>query len=338
MATTQIKRAIRKGEQLAGRLLGDSSHKDHGSYSSCADRDVAAVESESIVSNYTQLIDGESDSFLSEIDAQGISILRCDSQMNVASTSELNLAKVSMIVILCAGLFHAIELGDDTSFVDIQVPLYVLILAVGLSFLLGRFFEVIFGSKSRYAVQQSTPKDNFSSVKEDVGMDGGNQTNETVPRHNSHYRQYAEGVLYAKHLIHKIHNGKRKVKEYTNNLSPRNRTDKFFSNLPLHDLEDKLKHSIHLSNDLMRHLLTYQDFSTSAAPATHGPQSINCAAEAAIADSTIGHAILNHSHDSTFEEEGLDHIVDPLCSLRGMDLFLGDNPEQEIWRQPILTE
>lgn len=38
------------------------------------------------------------------------------------------------------------------------------------------------------------------------------------------------------------------------------------------------------------------------------------------------------------DDENYSHIVNPMCQLRGMDLFLSDNPQKEIWRQPLLKK
>jgi hypothetical protein len=48
----------------------------------------------------------------------------------------------------------------------------------------------------------------------------------------------------------------------------------------------------------------------------------------------VGKAKLNNIQASRV----FKHVVNPLCSLRGMDLFVTDTPEEEIWRQPMLNE
>lgn len=48
----------------------------------------------------------------------------------------------------------------------------------------------------------------------------------------------------------------------------------------------------------------------------------------------VGMAKLNNIRASRV----FTHVVDPLCSLRGMDLFVTDAPEEDIWRQPMLNE
>jgi hypothetical protein len=55
----------------------------------------------------------------------------------------------------------------------------------------------------------------------------------------------------------------------------------------------------------------------------------------------IGNLELNDTRATVLEENDLilpSFIVDPLCKLRGMDLFLSDDPPGEIWKQPMLTE
>lgn len=49
---------------------------------------------------------------------------------------------------------------------------------------------------------------------------------------------------------------------------------------------------------------------------------------------SVGKAKLNNVRASRV----FTHVVDPLCCLRGMDLFVTDTPEEEIWRQPMLNE
>ena len=99
----------------------------------------------------------------------------------------------------------------------------------------------------------------------------------------------------------------------------------------------------------MKHLLAYPDFTKSVAAIdlnSHtsttkeqdesNSKSLNISQNDTI--TTIGHAVLNNSQDTSFQEEGLDSIVDPLCRLRGMDLFLADSPEEQILKQPVLIE
>lgn len=55
----------------------------------------------------------------------------------------------------------------------------------------------------------------------------------------------------------------------------------------------------------------------------------------------IGNLELNDTRASVLEENDLilpSFIVDPLCKLRGMDLFLSDDPPGEIWKQPMLKD
>ena len=55
----------------------------------------------------------------------------------------------------------------------------------------------------------------------------------------------------------------------------------------------------------------------------------------------IGNLELNDTRATVLEENDLilpSFIVDPLCKLRGMDLFLSDDPPGEIWKQPMLKD
>jgi len=57
-------------------------------------------------------------------------------------------------------------------------------------------------------------------------------------------------------------------------------------------------------------------------------------------DIALGHAQLNNIRASGLAkyEEKKTHWIDPLCELRGMDLFLTDAPEESVWKQPLLNQ
>jgi len=59
-----------------------------------------------------------------------------------------------------------------------------------------------------------------------------------------------------------------------------------------------------------------------------------------VTDITMGRAVMNNTKASSLESnEQFSHVVvDPICELRGMDLFLTDDPKEEIWRQPLLND
>ena len=53
----------------------------------------------------------------------------------------------------------------------------------------------------------------------------------------------------------------------------------------------------------------------------------------------LGKLDLNDTRAEALESHELfSHVVDPLCKLRGMDLFMTSNPMDNIWRQPLLNE
>jgi hypothetical protein len=108
---------------------------------------------------------------------------------------------------------------------------------------------------------------------------------------------------------------------------------------------------------LMDHLLKYSpDFGRGKTPRLKKSkdglvEDYNAAADAAAAhddDETaeriidhvpLGKLELNYTRAEAFEShESFSHVVDPLCKLRGMDLFLTSNPQENIWRQPLLNE
>jgi len=51
----------------------------------------------------------------------------------------------------------------------------------------------------------------------------------------------------------------------------------------------------------------------------------------------IGTAPLINLRASKLERD-FDCVVEPLCKFRGMDFFVGDYPEKEIWKQPLLLK
>ena len=107
---------------------------------------------------------------------------------------------------------------------------------------------------------------------------------------------------------------------------------------------------------MMEHLLGYSDFhrhKTVKRRSTQAPESDSgrldgtkegneeeddeCISERT--DTSLGHANLNNTKADTLEsDEKFSHVVDPMCDLRGMDLFLTDDPEEDIWLQPLLTQ
>ncbi|KAL7541820.1 hypothetical protein ACHAXR_012554 [Thalassiosira sp. AJA248-18] len=58
-----------------------------------------------------------------------------------------------------------------------------------------------------------------------------------------------------------------------------------------------------------------------------------------ITDISMGNAKLNNTKADSMESvELFSQTIDPLFDLRGMDLFLTDDPEENIWRQPLLNQ
>ena len=61
--------------------------------------------------------------------------------------------------------------------------------------------------------------------------------------------------------------------------------------------------------------------------------------EQVIDHAPIGKVKLNDTRANALEShEDFSHVVDPMCKLRGMDLFLTDDPQECIWRQPLLNQ
>lgn len=57
-------------------------------------------------------------------------------------------------------------------------------------------------------------------------------------------------------------------------------------------------------------------------------------------DISMGNANLKNTKAESLEsdEQFMDKVLDVMCELRGMDLFLTDDPEEEIWREPLLIQ
>jgi len=118
---------------------------------------------------------------------------------------------------------------------------------------------------------------------------------------------------------------------------------------------------------LMDHLLKYKDFRRSkkiisAIKGEGDDHNVDAAAysekvsdpiieegedvadEDIIMDISLGHAKLNNTKAESLEAKSLEsnsafsHVVDPMLELRGMDMFLTDDPDEDIWRQPYLNE
>jgi hypothetical protein len=123
------------------------------------------------------------------------------------------------------------------------------------------------------------------------------------------------------------------------------------------ELERAIRPNLIVSNVLMKHLLTYPDFRKRGVSRFGSSQNLVSGLEAAATSraehnidvstidtnvekkSVIGNAKLNNVHEASFEDDdNFSYIVEPLCRFRGMDLFLSDCPEGEIWRQPLLNQ
>ena len=145
--------------------------------------------------------------------------------------------------------------------------------------------------------------------------------------------------------------------------SKREMTAQFFTNLnpmkrgDVKEWEVKLKAPFRES-PLMDHLFTYEDFGRQSTQRreehvikkehvttkSHKEETMVeeyvVVSEEEEEDTALGHAQLNNIRASQLAkyEEKKTHWIDPLCELRGMDLFLTDDPEECVWKQPLLNQ
>ena len=266
-----------------------------------------------------------------------------------------SLRTVSLLFI-CTGVLHAL-ISKQSSFyyfVRSQIPLYAVIPVVGLSFLLGRNFDALFRPDS---LKDGCAREANRHVEiSSSGVKYGHQTpGENISQQQQRHQQDPKHIKAKSHkfqLVHKLDNEVKKIeqkaKQYTDKIHwNSNHKNKFLSNVTFLDSKycTKPPAKIRLSNELMRHLLTFADFSKKSTAAPVDAESSDLQEAVVINESmlpsgqiTIGHAILKNSKEASFEDEGFSYIVDPMCPLRGMDLFVADDPERQIWRQPLLTE
>jgi hypothetical protein len=108
------------------------------------------------------------------------------------------------------------------------------------------------------------------------------------------------------------------------------------------------------NGQLMDHLHKYSDFRKHSKKLLKKLRDGNAAADAAADEKpdvggddesqrtdniSIGKIELNDTRAKALESsEHFLHVVDPICKLRGMDLFLTEDPQKCIWRQPVLCE
>lgn len=328
LAPTHFKRALQKGEAAAEKV----THKLLGG---CSEQK-ELKPSKSIDSNYSEL------QFAAAAPSASVEPCNECSGSNdvdfIGNKSEIYLggrhnhgksrfALVSLLFV-CAGILHAFNANDSrlAHLADANIPLYSVVLVAVGSFLLGRMYEIFFGSRKSLIMQQSQRHMNAVSFSSNDSNDGDiGVLDQSIDSERFRLQNQQGELSYAQQIINKLYSGKQKVKRRVS------KAKRFWTVLSSSDeLEDKLAY-ISCSRELSRHLLTYQDFSKSE-------KLLDAKGSALMKDSTIGHCVLNNSADASFEEEGFDYIIEPMCSLRGMDLFLADDPEVEIWRQPLLIE
>mmetsp|Transcript_20625 Transcript_20625/g.44801 ORF Transcript_20625/g.44801 Transcript_20625/m.44801 type:complete len:644 (+) Transcript_20625:229-2160(+) len=198
------------------------------------------------------------------------------------------------------------------------------------------------------------------NTDEEINDENNNQeiyvsrTRQLVRRGRVHIRRF--GRTYFKPYVHlsSQSEGGHSISRAASGISSR---AKFWSNLHHQNVKEweKKLTAPFAEGPLMDHLLKYSDFSrhksskeTAAAKkevdtvvTEDGSEEtkIEAVSEVGkITDISMGKAKLNNAKAESLGADGqFSHIVDPICELRGMDLFLTDAPEEQIWRQPLLN-
>lgn len=214
---------------------------------------------------------------------------------------------------------------------NVQIPLPAVVLMLALSFILGRYLGALSESAS-FENKHTRPQ--HAKFISDISIDSALKKSLVVNhkgQNEMQLHQHDERVTpptmsTARYILHHLgYTGKRvqKVKAKLN-------TDK----ISLNDIESRLKPTkIKFSSGFMKHLLTYNDFTKRAAPPiastsfVHEESTPKSTIIHAVKDTKIGHVILNNATETSFDEEGFAYIVEPMCTLRGMDMFLTDVPE-----------
>jgi hypothetical protein len=359
VATAQIKRVIQAGEAVSGRIVRDSHALVFSKHSGGQSEVEARVESSADLD--------DDDSHCS--DAVGIPAQHSESSSRLGETCDNPSLERSDIfkslLFLCALLFHAMYTSYRhklSVLTNNQIPLYVFLPWLCLSFTIGRYFDSIL---ARFSSAQQTSRSQALSTPSSRDL------NKEKPFDTATLQQQHQQIPVTKRILHKVTMGRRFGKEvkgvYPNNAlkgQSRQKKNAFWSILSLDtaikdvkELERVIRPKLIISNILMNHLLTYPDFrkrgfshvessldvvrglevdASTQAEQTASNSSIDTSNDE---DTVIGNAKLNNVHHPSFEDDdNFSYIVEPLCSFRGMDLFLSDSPEEEIWRQPLLNQ
>jgi hypothetical protein len=317
LAPTHLKRALQKGEAAAEKVThkllgGCSEHKE-------------LKPSKSIDSNYSELQFAEACNECSDLNNTDLSGNKSEIDLGGAHYDGKSRFALVSLMFVCAGILHAFNVNGSrlAHLADTNIPLYSVVLVAAGSFLLGRMYEFVFGSRKSLIMQQSQGHMNAVSFSSNGSNDGDiGVLDQSIDSERFQLQNQQVELSYAQQIINKLYSGKQKVKRRVS------KAKRFWTVLSSSDeLEDKLAY-ISCSSELSQHLLTYQDFSKSE-------KLLDAKGSTLMKDSTIGHCVLNNSADASFEDGGFDYIIEPMCSLRGMDLFLADDPEVEIWRQRL---
>lgn len=359
VATAQIKRVIQAGEAVSGRIVRDSHALVFSKHGGGQRQVEARVES-------TADLDDD-DNRCS--DAVAIPAQHSESSSRLGETCDNPSLECSNIVtslpVLCALLFNAMYTSYRhklSVLTNNQIPLYVVLPWLCLSFMIGRYFDSIL---ARFSAAHQT------SCSQVISTTSSQDVNKEKPADSATLQHQHQQIPVVKQILRKISMGRLFGKEvkgvYPNNTrtdQSRQKKNAFWSILSLDtaikdvkELERVIRPNLIISNVLMNHLLTYPDFRkrgvsrvesslnvVTGLEVTASTQAVQTASNSSIdtnedEQTVIGNAKLNNVHDASFDDDdNFSYIVEPLCSFRGMDLFLSDSPEGEIWRQPLLNQ
>ncbi|KAL3796014.1 hypothetical protein HJC23_013071 [Cyclotella cryptica] len=367
-ATAQIKRVIQAGEVVTGRIVRDSPAVVFSKHGGQQRQVEARGDSSADLHD-----DGNECLEAVEIPAQ---LSASSSQLGVTvdkpslQCNDMFASMLCFCALLCNAMYtsycHKLSILANNQF-----PLYVVLPWFCLSFVVGRYFD---SAVARFSsAQRPSGPEALSTLSSDKVNTDKPADITTLQQQQQQGQQKQQHVSVAKQLLRKVTIGKVFGKEVnvvhtisTRNDQSRQKKNGFWSILSIDttiqdakQLERAIRPDLNVSNVLMKYLLTHPDFrkrgvsseesSPNLVSGVHAASTTATQAGQSTSNSTIrtyedkdtaiGNAILNNVHDASFEDDAnFSYIVEPLCSFRGMDLFLSDCPEGEIWRQPLLNE
>lgn len=269
----------------------------------------------------------------------------------LSSVASNNNLAAPFLVVGVAYTFH-ISYQYKAAILTNQIPICVMIPWLAVAFFLGRYMNenaTLYRLDTELRTQQHQRE--MTDVSNDISRATSGESSDTTTathannKNSSRTRNIVRQIPLGRRHVHRIKQHLQNQRSNTNNGTPNNF---FWTNISpravvgeVKELEQHLLKPI--SDVLMDHLL--KDFGRRRQRSRKEldeesieqpmPPSTNTTS---IRDSikAIGHQQLPNAGASSFESD--DNVIEPIGKLRGMDLFLTDDPEVEIWRQPLLNQ